>query len=104
MPKSLENRRLRRTRCPGFGLPAGFQLPALTGRLTIHEKYGMDIASIVRSVERAFKLYPADHLWLNPDCGFGTFSNRPVNTSQLAFEKLQAIVAAAAQLRAQPRS
>ena len=54
---------------------------------------------IVQSVERALTLYPADRLWLNPDCGFGTFSNRPVNSSGVAFEKLQAIVTAARQLR-----
>jgi hypothetical protein len=24
--------------------------------------------------------YPAERIFLNPDCGFGTFSNRPVNT------------------------
>jgi methionine synthase II (cobalamin-independent) len=37
-------------------------------------------------------LYPAERVFLNPDCGFGTFSNRPVNSSEIAFKKLQAIV------------
>ena len=47
------------------------------------------------SIERALRLYPADRLWLNPDCGFGTFSSRPVNTSEVASRKLRAVVQAA---------
>lgn len=46
-------------------------------------------------IERALKLYPADKLFLNPDCGFGTFSNRPVNSTEIATRKMQALVAAA---------
>jgi 5-methyltetrahydropteroyltriglutamate--homocysteine methyltransferase len=44
---------------------------------------------------QALQLYPADRVFLNPDCGFGTFSNRPVNRSEIAFKKLRAIVEAA---------
>lgn len=54
---------------------------------------------IARAVEKALPLYPAGRLWLNPDCGFGTFSNRPVNTAQVVAKKLAAIVAAAQLLR-----
>ena len=50
-------------------------------------------------VERALRHYPADRLFLNPDCGFGTFSNRPVNESEPAFAKLRVISEAASQLR-----
>ena len=50
-------------------------------------------------IDRALQLYPADKLWLNPDCGFGTFSNRPVNTPEVASGKLRAIVQAAAAFR-----
>ena len=57
-------------------------------------------AQIARSIERALRLYPADRLWLNPDCGFGTFSSRPVNTPEMAARKLTAIVQAAAPYRA----
>ena len=32
------------------------------------------------AVEEALRLYPAERVFLNPDCGFGTFSNRPMNT------------------------
>ena len=51
------------------------------------------------AVDRALKVYPAEKLFLNPDCGFGTFSARPVNSSDVAFRKLGAIVAAARALR-----
>jgi 5-methyltetrahydropteroyltriglutamate--homocysteine methyltransferase len=40
-------------------------------------------------------LYPAERVFLNPDCGFGTFSNRPVNSAEIAYKKLRAIVEAA---------
>jgi 5-methyltetrahydropteroyltriglutamate--homocysteine methyltransferase len=39
-------------------------------------------------------------VFLNPDCGFGTFSNRPMNTPDVAAAKLAAIAAAARDLRA----
>ena len=55
---------------------------------------------IGQSVDRALSVYPADKLWLNPDCGFGTFSNRPVNSSESAAKKLKAIVSAAQSLPA----
>ena len=28
-------------------------------------------AQVSRLIEKALRLYPADKLWLNPDCGFG---------------------------------
>jgi 5-methyltetrahydropteroyltriglutamate--homocysteine methyltransferase len=36
---------------------------------------------------------------LNPDCGFGTFSNRPVNTLVTAASKMRMMTAAAQMLR-----
>jgi len=51
--------------------------------------------TIRAAIEQALQLYPADQVFLNPDCGFGTFSNRPVNSSEIAYEKLRAIVDAA---------
>ena len=47
--------------------------------------------TIRAAIERALQLYPADRLFLNPDCGFGTFSNRPVNSAEVAFAKLRAL-------------
>jgi 5-methyltetrahydropteroyltriglutamate--homocysteine methyltransferase len=54
---------------------------------------------ICRSVERALALYPAERLFLNPDCGFGTFSNRPVNGTETGLAKLASLVEAARCLR-----
>jgi 5-methyltetrahydropteroyltriglutamate--homocysteine methyltransferase len=55
--------------------------------------------AIVRAVERALRDYPAEHVWLNPDCGFGTFSNRPMNSAAVAVRKLQTMAEAARILR-----
>jgi len=46
---------------------------------------------VKRSIERALKIYPAERLFANPDCGFATFSNRPVNSSAIAVEKMKVI-------------
>jgi 5-methyltetrahydropteroyltriglutamate--homocysteine methyltransferase len=56
-------------------------------------------AEIRAAVDRALDLYPADRLFLNPDCGFGTFSNRPMNSEAVARAKVAAIAAAARDLR-----
>ena len=53
------------------------------------------VDTIRAAIAQALQLYPAERVFLNPDCGFSTFSNRPVNSSEIAFKKLQAIVAAA---------
>jgi 5-methyltetrahydropteroyltriglutamate--homocysteine methyltransferase len=54
-----------------------------------------DPAQVRRSIERALALYPASDLFVNPDCGFGTFSNRPVNSLDVAREKVKVIAEAA---------
>jgi 5-methyltetrahydropteroyltriglutamate--homocysteine methyltransferase len=56
-------------------------------------------AQIRSAVEKALELYPAERVFLNPDCGFGTFSNRPMNTRETACAKVGAMVAAARDLR-----
>jgi len=56
-------------------------------------------AQICRAVEDALRLYPAERVFLNPDCGFGTFSNRPINTSEIASAKVAAMAAAARAMR-----
>jgi 5-methyltetrahydropteroyltriglutamate--homocysteine methyltransferase len=51
-------------------------------------------------VEGALALVPAERLFLNPDCGFGTFSNRPMNSDAVARAKVASMVEAARRLRA----
>ena len=53
---------------------------------------------VVAALARA----PAGGLFLNPDCGFGTFSARPMNTPEVATRKLAAMVSAARTLRDDP--
>jgi 5-methyltetrahydropteroyltriglutamate--homocysteine methyltransferase len=60
----------------------------------------IESASAIRAaVERALRFYPADRIFLNPDCGFGTFSNRPMNSEAAACAKVAAMAAAARDLR-----
>jgi 5-methyltetrahydropteroyltriglutamate--homocysteine methyltransferase len=54
---------------------------------------------IRRAVERALRLYAPAQIFLNPDCGFGTFSSRPMNSPAVALAKLQAMAGAARDLR-----
>jgi 5-methyltetrahydropteroyltriglutamate--homocysteine methyltransferase len=56
-------------------------------------------AQIRISVEEALDFYPAERVFLNPDCGFGTFSSRPMNTREIAAAKVSAMAAAARDLR-----
>jgi 5-methyltetrahydropteroyltriglutamate--homocysteine methyltransferase len=57
--------------------------------------------SIEHAARRAIELYGPDRVFLNPDCGFGTFSARPVNTADTAAAKLAAVAQAASRLRAE---
>lgn len=58
-------------------------------------------AQIVGRVRRAAALYPPAALFLNPDCGFGTFSNRPMASREVAAAKCRAMTAAARTLRSE---
>jgi 5-methyltetrahydropteroyltriglutamate--homocysteine methyltransferase len=57
------------------------------------------VASIVSRVEEALRYLPAERIFLNPDCGFGTFSSRPVSSVDVAIRKLEVMVKAATLLR-----
>lgn len=46
------------------------------------------VESIVEKVEKAMKFMPCERIWLNPDCGFATFSNRPLNSFDIIDAKL----------------
>jgi 5-methyltetrahydropteroyltriglutamate--homocysteine methyltransferase len=54
---------------------------------------------IVARVQEALKYLPAEKIVLNPDCGFGTFAQRPMNSDQIAIEKLKVMSSAAKMLR-----
>lgn len=56
-------------------------------------------AAIVQSVKRVLQFFDPDKITLNPDCGFGTFAERCVNTPEVAYRKLKAIGEAAKLLR-----
>jgi 5-methyltetrahydropteroyltriglutamate--homocysteine methyltransferase len=51
--------------------------------------------AIVARVEEILQYFSPERVFLNPDCGFGTFAERPVNTAEVAFNKLRAIRGAA---------
>ena len=56
---------------------------------------------IVSRVKEILQFFDPDKVYLNPDCGFGTFAERNVNTPETAEKKLQAMAQAAEQLRAE---
>jgi 5-methyltetrahydropteroyltriglutamate--homocysteine methyltransferase len=56
-------------------------------------------AEIVKNVRSVLEFFDPDKIYLNPDCGFGTFAERCVNTPEIAYKKLQAVARAAEILR-----
>jgi 5-methyltetrahydropteroyltriglutamate--homocysteine methyltransferase len=56
--------------------------------------------SIVEKVNEALQYFAPEQIFLNPDCGFGTFAERPMNPAEIAGQKLRTIAKAAEQLRA----
>ena len=56
---------------------------------------------IVASTRELLQYFDPEKIYLNPDCGFGTFAERNVNTIEVACQKLRTIVEAAELLRAE---
>jgi 5-methyltetrahydropteroyltriglutamate--homocysteine methyltransferase len=56
-------------------------------------------ADIRIALTRALQHYPPERLFVNPDCGFGTFSNRPMNSAAIATAKVRAMADAVRGLR-----
>ncbi len=54
---------------------------------------------IASRVRQAMFYFAASRIWLNPDCGFGTFAERPVADLAVATAKVRAMSAAARTLR-----
>ncbi|OFW40395.1 MAG: vitamin-B12 independent methionine synthase [Acidobacteria bacterium RIFCSPLOWO2_12_FULL_60_22] len=60
------------------------------------------VNAIVARVREALRFSSPEKIFLNPDCGFGTFSSRPMNPPEVALRKLQAMAKAARILRDSP--
>ena len=56
---------------------------------------------IINRVKELLQYFDPDKIYLNPDCGFGTFAERNVNTHDMAARKMQVITEAAEILRAE---
>lgn len=54
---------------------------------------------ILDRARQAASLLGKDKIFLNPDCGFGTFADRPVNQIEVAYQKLCHLVDVAKKLR-----
>ena len=57
------------------------------------------VDEIVKKVEKVLEFLPPERIWLNSDCGFATFSNRPLNSYMVIEAKLRNMVKAAEVLR-----
>ena len=55
--------------------------------------------AIAARVREALRYFDPARVWLNPDCGFGTFAERPVSNGTIASQKLFAMSVAASMLR-----
>ncbi len=54
---------------------------------------------IYKRAKEALEMIDPDKLWLNPDCGFATFSNRPVNEYENIRKKVGAMIEVRDRLR-----
>jgi len=59
------------------------------------------VEQVVDRVHEALQYFDPQQVFLNPDCGFGTFAERPMNPPEIAAQKLKIIAKAAQQLRAE---
>lgn len=57
------------------------------------------VESILGKAEKALQYYRPDKVFLNPDCGFGTFSGCALTTEKAATAKMKRLVEAAKILR-----
>jgi 5-methyltetrahydropteroyltriglutamate--homocysteine methyltransferase len=58
-----------------------------------------NVEDIVTRIQEVRSYLPDARIFLNPDCGFGTFAQRPMNSDEIAFEKLKVMTEAARKLR-----
>lgn len=57
------------------------------------------VAVVEARIREALRHLPADRLFVNPDCGFGTFATRPMATPEIAEAKVAAMSEAARRAR-----
>jgi 5-methyltetrahydropteroyltriglutamate--homocysteine methyltransferase len=57
------------------------------------------VDGILSRAEEAMRYLPMDRIWLNPDCGFATFANSPVNIYENISKKISVLTEAASILR-----
>lgn len=57
------------------------------------------VEDIVAGVEKVLEFLPPERIWLNSDCGFATFCNRPLNPYDVIEAKLRNMAEAARILR-----
>ena len=57
------------------------------------------IDEVSEKVNTAISIVGRDRLLLNPDCGFATFADTPIASSEIAESKLRVVAQAAARLR-----
>lgn len=99
-----------------FSTPRAGELSALLKDERIRQKIRLGLGVInprFDQIEDAEKIYqrakealtylPPERLWLNPDCGFATFSNRPVNEYNHIQAKVGAMIEARNRLREEYR-
>lgn len=95
-----------------FSTPRAGELDSLLAdsRIAEHTALGLGVINprsddietinpIVSRVQEAMTYLPADRIWLNPDCGFATFANSPVNVLETIAGKLRSLTEAASILR-----
>lgn len=57
--------------------------------------------SIAARARLAGSIMGPENVFLNPDCGFGTFADRPISTHEIAYHKVRTLAHAAAILRSE---
>lgn len=58
-----------------------------------------DAQQIMSEVERALAFLPPERILINPDCGFATFANRPLNPFKTIEQKMRSMHEASVLLR-----
>ncbi|MBV6458866.1 MAG: 5-methyltetrahydropteroyltriglutamate--homocysteine methyltransferase [Fimbriimonadaceae bacterium] len=57
------------------------------------------VEAVRHRIDEALQFWDRDRLFLNPDCGFATFSEREMNSEAVAAEKMRALAEAASHYR-----